>query len=236
MRLKMVFLIITFLNCQLFSCDMMQANQLVEHVQKSINNAENGISKLSPDVLKIDGKSSKKVRYLLNNLCSLPQTRYLEIGCWKGSTWIAALYGNVESIDEAVAIDNWSEFDGPKDVFLLNCYRFLQGISYRFYSQDCFSIDPRTISKKPINIYFYDGNHSEWSQEHALTHYDPIFSDEFILIVDDWNYQEVQNGTYQALAKLNYTVIYSTVLPARFNADVENWWNGLYIAVICKKP
>src|SRR5579872_3190335 len=55
---------------------------LINHVQKSIKNAERGISKLSKDVLGIDGLSSSKVRHFLNNICSIPGTNYLEIGVW----------------------------------------------------------------------------------------------------------------------------------------------------------
>lgn len=45
-----------------------------------------------------DRMSSPKVRHLLNNLCSLPSTSYLEIGTWKGSTWISALFQNQKSV------------------------------------------------------------------------------------------------------------------------------------------
>lgn len=211
-----------------------QVQLFVGHVQASIQNAELGISQLSPEVLALDGMSSNKVRHLLNNLCSMKGTRYLEIGCFKGSTWVSALYHNEEYADSVYAIDNWSEFGGPEMEFLTNAGKFLGKFDYRYFSTDCFSLDPKKAIHKPVNIYFYDGNHSAIAQEMALTHFNEVLDDIFILVVDDWNWEEVKTGTFSGLAKLNYQVVYSAELPARFNMDRENWWNGLYIAVIRK--
>lgn len=211
-----------------------QAKKLVAHVKQSIQNAEKGVSKLSPEILGIEGMSTSKVRHLLNNLCSMPNTQYLEIGCWKGSTWVSALYGNGSSINNATAIDNWSEFGGPEQDFLNNTSYFLNGIKYQYYSVDSFNLDVKKAIPNPVNVYFYDGNHSELAQEMALTYYDSILADEFILIVDDWNWHTVRQGTHNAINKLNYRVVASFDLPARYNGDQENWWNGLYVAVIRK--
>jgi hypothetical protein len=208
---------------------------LVAHVKESISKAYNGSSKLTPEILNIDGMSSSKVRHLLNNLCSLPNTNYLEIGVWKGSTWISALYGNTESISSAVAIDNWAQFTGPKIDFLANCETFLPNFPYNFYSEDCFNIDVQSIFRAPINVYFFDGDHSTLAQELAFTYYNSSLDDVFIAVVDDWNFSEVPLGTKTAFKKLGYKIVYDVILPAKFNRDFENWWNGLYVAVVSKK-
>ncbi len=209
--------------------------EMIDHAKLSILNAEQGISALPEDVYHISGMSSRKVRDLLNNLCSMPNTHYLEIGCWQGSTWISALTNNENTIESAVAIDNWSEFGGPEKEFMANCEKYLKSESYKFFNKDCFKINPKKAICSPINIYFYDGNHSEESQMKALTYYDTVLDDAFILLVDDWNWQEVKDGTYNAIKILNYDVIYQRELPSNGNGDIHNWWNGLYIAVI-KKP
>lgn len=210
--------------------------QLIEHVIKSIRNAEHHLSKLNNQILLLEGMSSPKVRHFLNNLCSLPNTHYLEIGCWKGSTFISSLFNNQENISSAIAIDNWEEFGGPKQQFLNNCSDFLSKNTYTFYEVDCFKINPLTLCKEPVNIYFYDGNHSRKSQELAFTYYNDIFDDVFIAVVDDWNWpmNDVRIGTKTAFQKLGYTVLFEKAMPARWNIDTENWWNGLYIAVIRK--
>lgn len=204
--------------------------QLIEFVKESIQKAHEEISKLDPDIYRIVGASSPKVRRLLNNLCSKSNTCYLEIGCWKGSTLISALYKNQSSIDSAVAVDIAPDVD-----LLPNTTKFLPPNSFQFYSANCFTIDPLSIIFSPINVYFYDGEHYFIDQERAFTHYNSVFDNLFIAVIDDWNWDMVKNGTYSAFDKLNYTILYENELPARFNGDQEQWWNGIYIAVI-RKP
>ena len=182
----------------------------------------------------MDGYSSEKVRHLLNNLCSRENTRYFEIGTWKGSTFISALFGNQKTIKDAVAIDDWSEFGGPEKDFRAHCAHFLSKVKYRFYAEDCFSIEPKDFFSVPINLFFYDGNNSAEHHEKAFTYYDEIFADVFIVIIDDWNVCQIRKGTFQAFHKLGYKVAYEKFLPAKFNGDKENWWNGIYLAVIRK--
>lgn len=223
--------------------NLVQTNDLVltekeqfflRHIEQSITNADLGISKLNPSILSLEGYSSSKGRHLLNNLCSLPGTSYLEIGCWKGSTLISALYGNQNSIIYAVAFDNWSEFGSPKKQFMNNCNRYLPPSTYSFYSVDCFSLNKSNFFTQPINIYFYDGEHSSLSQELALTYYDEVLDDLFILIIDDWNSEIVRSGTTNGLSKVNWTMLYASELSARYNGDTANWWNGMFIALIRK--
>lgn len=204
----------------------------IDHIKQSIYNACLHHSKLDPEILQIEGMSSSKVRHLLNNICSLPGARYLEIGTWAGSTFISALYGN--DLSYAIAIDNWSEFGGPLNEFKQNCDRYLKTSQFDFYSQDCFQIS-KDLFKDKINIYFYDGHHSEEAQEQALTYFDDILDDLFILIVDDWNHPPAKSGTIKGLDKLNYRILYSEELPASHNGDLQNWWNGIFIGLV-KKP
>jgi hypothetical protein len=212
-----------------------RVSSLVRHVKKSIKKAEKQQSGLTPEVLALNGMSSPKVRHLLNNLCTYPHTRYLEIGVWKGSTWISALYNNKSTVEDAVAIDNWSKFQGPKEEFARNCAKFLPKNVYRFYSEDSFKLNLVKSFSLPINIYFYDGDHSALSQERALTYYNSVLDDVFVVLVDDWNRVEVKQGTFAALKKLGHEVIFQRELPAFREGDSDNWWNGIYIAVIRKK-
>jgi len=207
--------------------------QLINHVQKSIKLADLETSKLTKDILLINGMSSNKVRHLLNNICSLPNSRYLEVGTWKGSTLISSLYKN--NLKEAIAIDNWALFNGPKNIFLKNCAKFLPVNSFEFHEGDCFKIDLSQIIKNPINIYFYDGEHSFESQYLAFKYYNQYLDDNFIAIVDDYNWDRVKQGTQVAFKELNYKIVFEQYLPSKSNRDVSSWWNGIYIAVISKE-
>lgn len=209
------------------------STKMIEHVINSIHSASNLNSQLTSRILSMSGMSSPKVRHLLNNICSLPGTNYLEIGVWKGSTFISALYNNQTCIESATAIDNWSEFGGPKAEFIKNTKNFINNINFNFFEHDSFSINLDLIPKK-INVFFYDGFHTAEAQKKAFTYYNPIFEDIFIAIVDDYNLKEVQTGTQDAFKELGYTVLFETQLKS-FRADDNNeWWNGLYIAVISK--
>ena len=101
----------------------MSLQDLIQHIEKSIENAENGISKVTPDILTMEGMSGKKTRHFYNNILNKTDSRYLEIGTWKGSSVCSAMCGNNAKV---VCIDNWSEFGGPKQVFLQNFNKLLQ--------------------------------------------------------------------------------------------------------------
>lgn len=246
--LKFFFVLLAFSFCGKASAAALdkRSEKLIEHVKSCLEKAEKGNSKLPQEILQLLGMSGKKTRHFLNNLCSLPGTRYLEVGCWKGSTFVSALYGNKESVKEAFGIDNWSEFDGPYQEFCSTCSRFIKDVPYQFFSMDAFSFPKHDVFKAPINIYFYDGNHSALSQELALTFYDDILDDQFILVVDDWNWEEVRFGTFKAFEKLSYKIVFQKeIFAPDYNCDLErwqngtcnfeNWWNGLLIAVISKR-
>lgn len=229
---------ITFISILLIFFNLLsnedKVNYLINHVKDSINKAQNNISQLDNSILSIQGMSSRKVRHLLNNICTLNNSRYLEIGVWKGSTFISALYKNLKTISYAIAIDNWSEFSGPKKEFIKNVERLIPYENYKFIEADCFKINLSQTFRDKINIYFYDGNHSVESQKKAFTYFNSILADEFIAIVDDYNDSSVIKGTQLAFRELNYKIRFESILPAKFNGDKENWWDGLYIAVISK--
>ena len=51
------------------------------------------------------------------------------------------------------------------------------------------------LTKIIVCIYM----HTEKSHFQALNHYLPCLDDEFIYLVDDWNWQRVKDGTNQAI-------------------------------------
>jgi hypothetical protein len=212
-----------------------QEQILIDHVKKSINDSFLEKSAITNEIShNIPGMSSPKVRHLLNNLCTCPHTNYLEIGLWHGATFISALYNNYTTIDRAVGMDNWSQFGGPKNEFDGRAKYFLPKKLYKYdtYSLDCFATKPLDIIKTPINIYFYDGSHSALDQKMAFTHYNSIFENTFVALIDDWNEECIRSGTLNAFTELNYQILFEIDLPG--HSDNTLWWNGLYVAVIRK--
>lgn len=210
----------------------------INHIIRSISAADLKISKLTNDILNLDGFSSYKIRHLLNNILNINDANYLEIGTYKGSTFISALYNN--NIKNAYAIDNWSEFaekEDIKQIFMFNCYKYLEAKKFNFIEGDCFNID-KSLIKQKINIYLYDGNHDEQSQYNALKYYYDILDDEFIFMVDDFGFDHVERGTKNIISDLNLKSLFEINIQSSQNKKVGNdklnWWNGFFISLLKK--
>ena len=199
-------------------------------------------NKISYWLKDLDGLSGKKYRYLLNNLISkFNEPRYLEIGSWTGSTACAASFENNLSI---TCIDNWSQFldktDEPKKKFLFNIKKCLtKTTNLKIIDSDFRDVNFNEIGK--FNIYFYDASH------HYKDHYDAIIltqrslEDKYILIVDDWNWDQVRQGTIDAIKKLNLKTIFQLEIKtthdsssAIINGKISEWHNG-YAFFVLKK-
>lgn len=198
-----------------------------QFIDNSINNAKNDISKLSEDILKTKGWSSNKVRHLLNNLCSIENINYLEIGLLHGSTFLSSLYKN--NFNKAYGIDILLQPDLKPLVD-----NYLDATKIELFQSECFSFDKTNIINK-IDIYLYDGGHEIEDQEKAFTYYNDILKDNFLCVIDDWNDNRVKTGTKLAFEKLKYKVNYEVELLSAGNCDTSSWWNGIYIGLIEKQ-
>jgi hypothetical protein len=201
-----------------------------ETIDRCIDNALNSKSKLTDEIFGIEGMSSVPIRHLLNNIMSYPDINYLEIGVYRGSTFISALYGNRVN---AVCIDNWSEFgEGSRDVFLSNCQKF--GINdFLFLECHSFEMDISQIKDK-INVYFYDGNHSVGGTAKSLTYFYPIFADMFLYIVDDYAWDEVREGVDSGIKECGLSIVSEWDLESSLISNERTWWNGLGIFILKK--
>jgi hypothetical protein len=202
----------------------------------SIFNAENNISKITNDILNMEGMTGTKTRHFYNNLLDSEDARYLEIGSWKGSSICSAMYGNKANV---LCIDNWSEFGGPKTEFLENFKKFKGNNFATFIESDCYKLDVDLLPK--FNIYMYDGYHSYECQYKALIHYYNCLDDIFIFVVDDWNCKEARTGTMDSIQHLKLNVLYGKEIRLT-NDDThtpmhiakESWWNGMAVFILQK--
>jgi hypothetical protein len=208
-----------------------------EHIETAFINAEKCVSKVTEEILNMEGMSGKNTRHFYNNLLNMEDARYLEIGTWKGSSVCSAMCGNKATV---LCIDNWSEFGGPKEEFLKNFEKHRGENDAAFIEQDCFQVDMSSFPK--FNIYMYDGNHTKESHYKALVHYYDSLDDIFIFIVDDWNLKDVRDGTFESFEKLGLSVTYYSEI--RLTDDDthtpeplahQTWHNGIYVAVLMKK-
>ena len=205
-------------------------------VETAFQNAENNISKITNDIINMEGMSGTKTRHFYNNLLNTENARYLEIGTWKGSSVCSAMCGNKAKV---ICIDNWSEFGGPKSEFLVNFEKFKGENDAIFIENDCYNVDVSVLPK--FNIYMYDGNHTNESHYNALLHYYNCLDDIFIFIVDDWNWKDVRDGTINSIQKLNLKVLYEKEIRLTWDNShtpqpqaSQTWHNGIYVAILQK--
>lgn len=166
--------------------------------------------------------SGIKTRHFYNNLLSFDNIRYLEIGCFIGSTVCSAMYNNNAVV---FCIDNWSEFGNQKEIFLKNFNTYKGNNKAYYIEEDCFKLDVTKLPK--FNVYLYDGNHSKES------HYNNL-DDIFIYIVDDWNWEEIRIATNNVIKDLNFKILYEKSIITEKGEDSLNWWNGIYIVLLQK--
>lgn len=195
-----------------------------------------------PDwIIEMDGMSGKKYRYFINNLINLiPKPRYLEVGTWAGSTSCAAMHGNELQV---ICIDNWSQWKGPKDIFFKHVEQVITpSINFEFIEADFRSVNWEDLNFN-ANVYLFDGPHTEQDQFDGISMALPSLAEEFILIVDDYNWIDVQNGTQRALNEFGLSAQFSievlTTLdnrhPKFHQRQNSDWHNGYYIAAISKR-
>ena len=105
----------------------------------------------------------------------------------------------------ATGIDNWSEFGGPKDQFLANVNQLVpeahvSGMRLR-------KLDIASLGT--FNVYLFDGPHAYQDHYDGLVHAAPALTRQFILIIDDWNWEPVRRGSLAAIKALNLSLKYS---------------------------
>jgi len=220
---------------------MAMKQDLINHIELSLKKTDIYNSKINREILEIDGMSGKKTRHFYNNICSMDGTRYLEIGTWKGSSICSAMCNNSMT---CTAIDNWSQYGGaafgwPNIQFATNFNKFKGKNNATFIEQDCWNVDVSTIGK--FNVYMYDGAHGETSHFQAINHYLDCLDDEFIYLIDDWNWERVRNGTMKSIKQNNLKILYQKEIrttsdnshgePRGQNSD---WHNGISIFVLKK--
>ena len=220
-------------------------------VQKAIDFGLDPDVRLPEEVLSLQGWSSAPVRHFLQKLCSADDVRYLEVGVWKGSTHIAALFDN--EVKESMAIDDFSEswgaytsshdfghVDNADDAireseledFRSNCLSILGEVPPLINAE--FLKAAKQLPLDTYNAYFYDGAHSATAQEQALTHFIGSLADVFVFVVDDWNYKAVSIGTHSGIKKCGLKIEEFWELEADVIGDEDKWWNGLGVFILSK--
>ena len=208
--------------------------ELAARVKAAFSACLVGDGEIDPAVLRIHGMSGRCYRLFINNLVrATPDARYLEIGSWAGSTLCSAINRNAV---RATAIDNWSEFGGPKDKFEANVKRFKTPQAYvNFIENDFRSVDYSEIGR--FNIYLFDGPHAYQDQYDGLILARVALDRQFVLVIDDWNWKAVRDATHRAMQDARIGSIYSIEVRTSLDdsqppgGENSDWHNGYFICV-----
>lgn len=209
---------------------------LIDAVKSAFSQAWMEQSKLDAGVLALEGMSGRKYRCFINNLIGeLADARYLEVGSWAGSTLCSAINGNAV---RATAIDNWSQFGGPKQRFLENVAQFKTPQAYvNFIEMDYREVDFASLGK--FNVYLFDGPHEAQDQFDGVSLALPALEQRLVLIVDDWNWTQVRSGTLRALEQLRLDVLFAWEVRTTLDnthpaiaSERSDWHNGYFISVL----
>lgn len=156
---------------------------------------------------------------------------YLEIGVYRGG-----MLSEVAKVAKnATGIDNFSQFDptGENERAVWNKISGMLNVT--MIVGDCY--DQNTIDQvknNSIDVFFYDGDHTEQGTYDAIVKYLPKLKKQAILIIDDWNHEPARLGTQKALidlVQIDFTNVMEQFSPK--NADPE-WWNGIAVFKIYK--
>jgi Methyltransferase domain len=210
-------------------------SEAVARVKAALAASLAGDSEIDPRILKIPGMSGRCYRHFINSLVRMtPDARYLEVGTWAGSTLCAAISNNHVS---ATAIDNWSEFGGPKVLFESHLAQFTTAdAEVMFIESDFRKVDFRALGK--FNIYLFDGPHEYRDQYDGLEMALPALDEHFVLIVDDWNWERVRDGTRRAMRANRISPLYSTEIRSSLDdshpiisCELSDWHDGYFFCV-----
>tara|TARA_A100001015_G_scaffold319828_1_gene444050 strand:- start:328 stop:1065 length:738 start_codon:yes stop_codon:yes gene_type:complete len=189
--------------------------------------AEN--TNLKKALLKIESMSTYAIGHLVNQIClRLSENQiYLNIGCWKGFTLIS---GMIETSCKVIGVDNFSQFDGPKNEFYSNFKKYQKKQKHFFYDQD-YKIFFKNFEKKNerVSFYYYDGEHSYKNQYDNLHIADNFLDKGSIIFIDDINFPEVENGTNDFLVKTNSNYKILKKIKTANNHCHPSYWNGIMI-------
>jgi hypothetical protein len=187
----------------------------------------------------VDGFSGRRHRLFLNNLiAAVEQPRYLEIGIFRGATFCAAVSNNKV---HATGVDNWVEFGGKASEFYLNLAA-LKGpeASVNIIEQDFRTVNYAALG--PFNVGFYDGPHTERDQYDGARIVIEAMTANSILLVDDWNWEQVRRGTMNAIRDSGAQIDFAIEVRTSFDNTVpahaygrSDWNNGLFAAAVSRR-
>lgn len=153
-----------------------------------------------------------------------PNTAFVNVGVWHGFSFLAGIAANPDR--ECVAIDNFSQFGGPKAEFL-GRHEALRSPNHHFHEMD-YEAYFATVHRGPIGFYIYDGEHSYRNQLRGLEAAEPFFADGCVVMVDDTNDPEPRQATLDFITRRpgRYRILFDQATACNSH---PTFWNGVLL-------
>ena len=92
-------------------------------------------------------------------------------------------------------------------------------------------------------MFLYDGSHAAADQRRAIEHFYDSLDEWAVVVIDDWNWPGVRDGTREGMKALDIPVVFEKeiILPAADVVDMphhrgrDSWWNGIFVMVVDKR-
>jgi hypothetical protein len=183
-----------------------------------------GLQRQLRPVCDIERMESFAIAAIINRgVASLrPSEAYVNVGVWNGFSFLSGLHGNPGK--RCIGIDNFSQLRSPREAFMAR-FEEHRGSGHEFFDMDYeeyFAIRHDTA----IGLYFYDGDHAYEHQLRGLQIAEPFFTDDCVILVDDANWPEPRQATFDFVAQSErkYEVLVDAWVSGRSH---PTWWNGL---------
>lgn len=153
-----------------------------------------------------------------------PGQIFVNIGVWNGFTFLAGMAGNPGKT--CIGIDNFSEFDGPRDQFLER-FNKMKSENHYFFEMDYEKYFDEG-QKGEIGFFIYDGEHSYRNQLKGLQIAEPYLSKNSIILVDDTNWEEPRKATMDFISssRNHYRILFDK--RTHLNGH-PTYWNGVIL-------
>jgi len=178
------------------------------------------------EVCRIEKMSTFAIGAIINKtVAEMPEDQvYVNVGLWKGFSFLAGLVNN--PLKKCIGIDNFSEFKGTKDGFMVNFEKF-KSDRHEFCEMDYCDYF-RGLHKDKIAFYFYDGEHSYENQLKGLQVAEPFLSKGCRILVDDTNDDQARGATLDFIQQSShdYQLIFDQETACNGH---PTFWNGIML-------
>lgn len=151
-------------------------------------------------------------------------TAFVNVGVWHGFSFLSGIAANPDR--RCVAIDNFSQFGGPKNEFL-GRYEARRSPNHEFHEMDYEEYFAKAHAG-PIGFYIYDGEHSYRNQLRGLEAAEPFFADGCVIQVDDTNDEEPRRANLDFINRTpgKYRLLFDRRTAGNGH---PTFWNGVML-------